>query len=585
MKIQIQNLILLFGLFTSQVLFADKTITVGSGTTFSPVTETITLGEKITFSFAGGFHNAVSTSVPSGASSFVSDVASSNVRTVDFTPTVVGVYNFNCQIHGNSMTFGLTVNAATVSPTIAISTPTNSSFCTSNVISFMHTITGTFAGGFFFNVQLSDNTGGFTNPTAVAPTISGVNVQFTLPTIASGTGYRIRLFSTSPVILSNNNGTDLSFNVLPNPSVSIQSNALGSICVNTPVTITANALNTSGTVNYAWEINNSVVGSNSNTLSTSTLANGDNIICTITAQPAGCGGVAQSVSSNTIITTVSSSIVPNISITGSRNYPNYCTESITTLTANILGGGSAPILAWKIMKSDGTTILGSGFLTTTLGQFAGTVQVNLTSSLSCASPNSVVSNVLVFDFQATTLQDDPLIISLIGSNSLTVTSRMGSYSSIPTIYNWYLNNAAFANTTTLYQTSVSGIYKINYLYFNGCLAISSDFNFQYNSTSIVPEKIETGKITIYPNPAKDRVLVASSGGIKKRDLKIQVYDQSQKLVLKSTFYEGVCEGGKGKDCLCPGTSEIDVSSLEKGMHFVLIFEGKKTIFNGKLLKE
>lgn len=573
-KIYSLKTLYLFGILISNQVFADKIINVTSFS-FSPSAETITLGEKITFNFISGFHNAATTSVPNGASAYTSDALSTNVRSVDFTPSVAGSYSFVCQAHP-SMTFSLTVSAA---PTINISSSNSNTFCIGNTTSFTHTLTGTFAGGNVFNVELSNNVGSFSNPTTILPTISGANVQFTLPTISSGTGYRFRLVTSNPAIQSNNNGTDLSLNVTGNPVVNIISNAAGSICVNTPVTITANSINTNGNINYSWKINNSVVGTNSNQLSTNTLADGDNIICTITAQPSGCSSSVVTVASNTIITTVLSAVIPSISITGFRNYHQLCSESVTTISASVLGGGSIPTLTWKIINSSNSTLIGSNFTTTTLGRFAGTVQANLTSSLSCANPSTVVSNILIFDLIAITTDVYDVRVTSTGATLSTY-----GYPTIPEIFNWYYNNEILSTTTTSIISTLSGTYAVKFSD-HGCPAISPSYNFQYNPTSIIAEKEEKSKITMYPNPAKEKLLIASSGGIKKSGLKIFIYDSGNKIVLNSTFYEGICEGGKGKDCLCPGTSEIDISSLQNGIYFVRILDAKKTIFSGKLLKE
>lgn len=573
-KIYSLKTLYLFGILISNQVFADKIINVTSFS-FSPSAETITLGEKITFNFISGFHNAATTSIPNGASAYTSDALSTNVRSVDFAPSVAGAYSFVCQAHP-SMTFSLTVNPPLA---INISSSSSNTFCIGNTISFTHTLTGTFAGGNVFNVELSNNLGSFSSPTTILPTISGANVQFTLPTISSGTGYRFRLVSSNPIIQSNNNGTDLSLNVTGNPVANIVSNAAGSICVNTPVTITANSLNISGNINYGWKINNSVVGTNSNQLSTNTLADGDNIICTITAQPSGCSSSVVTVASNTIVTTVLSAVVPSISITGFRNYPQNCSESVTTISANISGGGTSPNITWTIINSFwGRTTIGSNFNTTTLSMFGGTVQANLTSSLSCANPSSVTSNVLVFENLPIPLGELFVALTSTGTTIFTYGSTN------PPILNWYYNGSIILTTSTSINSTLSGLYSVKYSNY-GCPAYSQDYNFQYNPTSVISLTEEKSKITMYPNPAKEKLLIASSGGIKKSGLKIFIYDVGNKIVLNSTFYEGICEGGKGKDCLCPGTSEIDISSLQNGIYFVRILDAKKTIFSGKLLKE
>jgi gliding motility-associated-like protein len=72
----------------------------------------------------------------------------------------------------------------------------------------------------------------------------------------------------------------------PAPSVSIAASA-NNVYYGTPVTFKATVLNADNNVSYQWQVNGNNAGTNNNTFTTSTLANGDKITCII-ASSATC---------------------------------------------------------------------------------------------------------------------------------------------------------------------------------------------------------------------------------------------------------------------------------------------------------
>ena len=112
--------------------------------------------------------------------------------------------------------------------------------------------TGTFNQGNVFQVQLSDSLGSFVKPTELTRFFNPAfqNISFVLPdTTHIGNKYRVRVVSTNPVIVSNNNGKNIS--VISNckkpilPIITLQSLASNLIC--TPATATINWTITGGT--------------------------------------------------------------------------------------------------------------------------------------------------------------------------------------------------------------------------------------------------------------------------------------------------------------------------------------------------
>ena len=77
------------------------------------------------------------------------------------------------------------------------------------------TATGTFNAGNIFTVQLSDELGSFNNPVNIGSqsAVNSVSVPVTIPNNTTlGSGYRVRVVSSDPVLTSPDNGTDLEVN-------------------------------------------------------------------------------------------------------------------------------------------------------------------------------------------------------------------------------------------------------------------------------------------------------------------------------------------------------------------------------------
>ena len=72
------------------------------------------------------------------------------------------------------------------------------------------TITGIYNAGNIFTAQLSNSAGNFTSPLNIGSTSSGNTITATIPcTTSIGSGYRIRVVSSNPVITGNNNGMNI----------------------------------------------------------------------------------------------------------------------------------------------------------------------------------------------------------------------------------------------------------------------------------------------------------------------------------------------------------------------------------------
>lgn len=133
-------------------------------------------------------------------------VGATNPSTLTFIPTGFGNVTFasNC-------------------PSIATGAIANTNLCAAATISVPFTTTGTFNAGNTFSAELSDANGNFGNPIALVGSRASSPLTVTLPNfpIDAGTGYRIRVKSSSPETAGLKNTSNLTLNppVLTNASV------------------------------------------------------------------------------------------------------------------------------------------------------------------------------------------------------------------------------------------------------------------------------------------------------------------------------------------------------------------------------
>ena len=104
-------------------------------------------------------------------------------------------------------------SAGTIAPT---------TYCQNALINVPYTIGSVFNGGNIFTAQLSDLTGDFTNPINIGSlsSLAGGTINATIPlNTPAGNGYRIRVTSSNPALVSGNNGVNLSITETPLVSI------------------------------------------------------------------------------------------------------------------------------------------------------------------------------------------------------------------------------------------------------------------------------------------------------------------------------------------------------------------------------
>lgn len=189
----------------------------------------------------------------------------------------------------NGGSFGYVVAASPNSvhqsglPEIIRAYTSTNAYCPGAAIFVAYHAKGLFGGGNSFTAELSDANGSFASPTTIGTYMpaaysyqSGV-ITATIPSGLSGNNFRVRVVSSSPVIVSPDNGFPIAIGTGLQPSVTLQNGTLGPVCAGTPIILTATGF--AGGLNpaYSWTVNGQPVPNSAYNLITSTLHNGDTV--------------------------------------------------------------------------------------------------------------------------------------------------------------------------------------------------------------------------------------------------------------------------------------------------------------------
>ncbi|HRG58859.1 MAG TPA: hypothetical protein PK323_07845, partial [Bacteroidia bacterium] len=192
---------------------------------------------------------------------------SSGTNCASATPSNMNCNNIDVTIFGPGIS---TTTVSCNSPVNSITTGaiSGSPFCAGASVNVPFTASGTFTGGNVFTAQLSNSSGSFASPTNIgtlSSTSSGT-ISATIPgATPSGSGYRIRVISSTPSIIGSDNGSNLTVNPNVTPSISINASA-NPACNGNAITFTATPTNGGASPAYQWTKNGvNILGANSST--------------------------------------------------------------------------------------------------------------------------------------------------------------------------------------------------------------------------------------------------------------------------------------------------------------------------------
>lgn len=312
--------------------------------------------EYSTSGIAGSFSSITVPLLPTGTGTatpwyYLTSTSSipSNITTIRFRSTNTVQWNIDDVLLTGVIASSNTIATDAFSGTYCVSASTGAS------VSVPFTSVGTFNAGNVYTAQLSNAAGSFASPVSIGTVTSTANSGIIAATIpagtAAGTGYRIRVVSSNPVVAGTNNTVDLTVQVpaaiTTQPSTTVQNLCQGSAA--TALSVTA----TGTTLTYQWYSNTTAtnsggtaVGTNSASYTPVTTATGTlYYYCVVTA---ACGAsVTSNVSGGVNVTAVPSAPAGTINVSANPSCgaatltysaPNaniyWQTSSIGTLTTN-----------------------------------------------------------------------------------------------------------------------------------------------------------------------------------------------------------------------------------------------------------
>ncbi|MFH0895280.1 MAG: gliding motility-associated C-terminal domain-containing protein, partial [Bacteroidota bacterium] len=339
-----------------------------------------------------------------------------------------------------------------------------SPFCACDSIIVPFTSVGTFTVGNVYTAQLSDAAGSFAAPVSIGTLLSTANsgnIHCMIPCATPpGNGYRVRVVSSTPALIGNDNGINIIVNSTVTPLVTISASPSGAICAGDIVTFTATETGGGTTPTYQWLVNGANAGTNSSVFSSSTFVNGDIVTC-ILYSSSTCASPDSAIS-NAIVLIVTSVITPQVNISASPSGA-ICVGDIVTFTAAETGGGTTPTYQWLVNGVNAGTN-SSTFSSNTFVN-GDVVSVILYSSSSCASPDSAVSTeitLLVNTIPTPQIIGDTLVCA--GANVMLTASGGSTYiwstaATTATITVNPLVNSTY--TVTAYNGTCGGIATID----------------------------------------------------------------------------------------------------------------------------
>ena len=322
----------------------------------------------------------------------------------------------------------------------------SSSLCSGSTFNLPYTATD-IGGGNTFTAQLSSDTGSFANPITIgtlAGNASSAQISVTIPyNVIVGSGYRIRVNSSSPSYIGADNGADIS--ILEGPNVG---NIIGAqqICVsNQTVQYTTSTNNNRG----SWSSSNPSVATINNGGGLKALAPGTTVISYSIASPQLCGP-------NTTEFTIS---VLGSPIAGTISGTNaVCVGSNAAFNTNGNSGG-----VWNSTDTNVATVNSAG-LVTSIG--VGTTTITYTVNNDCGTDTASKLFTVLPVANAGIISGAALCIG-----TSTVYSSNGNPGGV-----WSSNNTARAtvNASTGVVTPISaGLVTLSYTVNNGACSSSA----------------------------------------------------------------------------------------------------------------
>lgn len=330
---------------------------------------------------------------------------------------------------------------------------------------------------------------------------SATNATYVSSSFVTGDIITVDMVSNSSCASTPNATSEpITITVTPKVNASVVITASSTaICENTNVIFTAVATKPGVGPTYEWFVNNISQGilSASNTFTVSSLLDNDQVKVSLTSNET-CVNVP-TVISNSIVMDVTTKLVPIVSVVADKT--TSCAAEAIKFTATATNGGSSAQYQWKINNVNSGSPTGSNIFTTTSLLNGNTVSVDLTSSISCVTENTVSSagiEITVAPVTQIVTQPTNQSVCLLGDNITFTVGAVGANLN----YQWKVGGTNLANNSTYTGVKTKDLTISN-------VAVSDLVGYQVvvsgtcgNSTSTVANLTQsTSSISILTQPA------------------------------------------------------------------------------------
>lgn len=288
---------------------ATKHVVSVTNFAFTPSSVTINLGDTMEWTFGNGTHTTTSTTIPAGAAVWSNSIDASHLK-FDYVPTVVGTYNYKCNIHPTTMLASFTVVCPTASVSISAGGPTT--FCKPGSVTLS---VSAGSGGPFTSYQWkkgANNIAGATDPSFVATGSGSYKLVVTNGCASSATSNAISVTGNTA------------------PAATVTPAGPVNICQGQTAVLTAN---TGANLTYQWKKGaNNIAGATNNTLTVSSAAT---YKVNVTNSVTGCSKLSKGVKVNVNCKDGQPVPAPEVTV-----YPNPSSNYFVLNTASVQSNSS-----------------------------------------------------------------------------------------------------------------------------------------------------------------------------------------------------------------------------------------------------
>ncbi|MBX2922033.1 MAG: gliding motility-associated C-terminal domain-containing protein [Chitinophagaceae bacterium] len=225
------------------------------------------------------------------------------------------------------------------------------------------------------------------------------------------------------------------------------------VCKGAAVSFTAVTQNAGTNVTYLWKVNDISVGDNSNTYTTSSLKNNDQVSCSISVDPQYTCAGSTSATSNIITMTVNEALPPTVTITASQT--NICQNYPVTFTATTQNAGNNPSWQWMI---NGISA-GSNKATFVTSALNDKDEINCTVTIdpsnTCAPVSTAISNSIIINVSSAVSPSISIQSSKTAAcagESIEFRVSVANAGASP-VFTWKVNDMVTGNNEDLFRTT------------------------------------------------------------------------------------------------------------------------------------